>query len=659
MCGIVGVLRFGDKPIVPSYNMSALFLATNLLESSEIRGGDATGVTALFDNGNFFIQKMAIGAAEFVARSGGKPDDYEGLLAILRGYNKSDMRCFLGHCRKKSAGALNNVDNHPIKAGNIVGVHNGTLKNDKEIFKNLECERDGGVDSEAIFRLLQFYTNNCVDPFTKEALVETCNRLEGTYSYLAFNANNPYQVVSARDGRPVEYCLIKPLGVVLIASETKFIDRALWNYNKQARLFPTGNPETAFVSLRKDDVETSTIANDTVALFDLTKEITHDTKLEDLFETEKVPLQVKQNWKSSATITYSNGYTNGYTNKTHHSADKSKNNYSNGFSGNNNVEKKDATNITQKDTQCKVSGTKKNDTNDSFTGKVWDNKLERFVTIFGKKETVEHGTVTDVENGSNTNLNSALTSATLDSVDADDAKKTTETTDGVESGDVTSKTTSSDNKLFFATDTGVVEKYSSEEKVPIVQIKPPKDVIIDKKTAINDIKRSIAKVTDLASTPKKSYEASIQAAKTLKKFANDDELATFIDLDTESLAKLPAAPLANRILKKLFGKFFVEGWEACSQELSAQGVDSSGEKLSKAMKHIRVLKHLSTNLDTIVETLSAEEIDENTIAPNSRLIASALTSKYNEISREVLQDIFNSGDFRKSKVLRSIVSNTD
>ena len=243
-------------------------------------------------------------------------------------------------------------------------------------------------------------------------------------------------------------------------------------------------------------------------------------------------------------------------------------------------------------------------------------------------------------------------------------KKTTETITNMESGGIDSKTVASDNKLFFATDTGVVEKYSSSKKIPVVEIKPPKGEIYDKsqeskKDVVNDIKRSIAKVTDSVSTPKKAYEASIKAAKTLTKFADDDELATFIDLDTESLSKLSAAPLANRIIKKLFSKFFVEGWEACKQELFVQNKDLGGEKLSKAMKHIRILKHLNTNLDTIIEMLNSEEINENTITPNSRLIASELVSKHSEISREVLQDIFSSGDFRKSKVLRAIVSNMD
>lgn len=655
MCGVVGVLRFGEHPVVPSYNMSALFLATSLLESSENRGPDATGVSALFDNGNFFIQKMAIGAAEFITRSGGKSEDYEGLMAILRNYSKSHMRCFIGHCRKKSVGELVNSDNHPIKAGNIVGVHNGTLKNDKEIFKNLDCQRDGKVDSEAIFRLLQHYTNDCTLPFTKEALVEVCTRLEGTYSFIAYNANNPYQVVSAKDGRPAEYCFIRPLGLVLIASETKFIDRALWNYNKQARLFPTGNPETAFVALTKDDVEYFTLPNDTVAIFDLTKEVTADTKLADLYETEKVPFQVKPNWKSALTTTYTGNAanTNGNVHKPHHSANKG--NYANGYSGGDAGDgKKNTPNTTEKPgTDGQKPGAKEADDSE---GKLWDSKLETLVRVFGNRKLIEHGVVVDVDTCRHTRLNESMSCDILDSADADEAKKTPgagSTTDVVESGAVVADDYSPTDKLTFSKDVGAVENYMPGNKVSIVKIKPIKN------DAVEDIKKGIAAVKYSKTTPIKAHDAAVLAAKTIEKFENDDELATFIGIDTDSLTQLPLSALANRIASRLFSKFFVNGWEACNDGYANSGGADIDAKLEKSMKHIRLLKHLSTSLDSVVEMLSAEEIDENTIAPTARLIAAALSSSSNEMTKDALNDIFNGGDYRKSKILRAIVANIE
>ncbi len=83
MCGILGVARFGelgDKNL----RESALFMAASLLEITESRGKDATGITALFDDGKFFGQKMGISSSEFVARFGGEYKDFDGLLSVLR-----------------------------------------------------------------------------------------------------------------------------------------------------------------------------------------------------------------------------------------------------------------------------------------------------------------------------------------------------------------------------------------------------------------------------------------------------------------------------------------------------------------------------------------------------------------------------------------------
>jgi glucosamine 6-phosphate synthetase-like amidotransferase/phosphosugar isomerase protein len=51
-----------------------------------------------------------------------------------------------------------NANNHPVRHGTVVGIHNGIIKNDEEIFARYGFERaeDGmTVDSEAIFALAE------------------------------------------------------------------------------------------------------------------------------------------------------------------------------------------------------------------------------------------------------------------------------------------------------------------------------------------------------------------------------------------------------------------------------------------------------------------------------------------------------------------------
>jgi amidophosphoribosyltransferase len=293
MCGLVAALAYGgfmEKRLEKIRQESMIFLTTELLTLTQNRGKDATGVATLFEDGDYMGLKMGVSAQEFIARFGNTEEDYEGYLQIWR-KKVRPAKISIGHCRKPSAGigsgTENNNNNHPIKIGDVIGVHNGTLTNQDKIFANLGCKRDGGVDSEAIFRLLHHYTDNGNEPFTTQALQETCKRISGSYAVMAFSGNNPFQMAAFRDGRPLEIALIRPLKMVLLASEKDFLRMAVFRYNKMAKLYQTGLLK--FLSLSKDDVDFESLSDDSLFLFDVRKEITAATKVDDLFITEKVP----------------------------------------------------------------------------------------------------------------------------------------------------------------------------------------------------------------------------------------------------------------------------------------------------------------------------------------------------------------------------------
>ena len=150
MCGIIGAMSFGeveDAKMERLRQESMIFLATELLQLTQSRGKDATGVTTLFSDGNFTGFKMGIPSPDFIARFGETDTDYDGFLKVWRENwqkRKKAAKTFIGHCRKTSIGeADDNNNNHPIKVGDIVGIHNGTLTNYEKIFKKLRCPRDG------------------------------------------------------------------------------------------------------------------------------------------------------------------------------------------------------------------------------------------------------------------------------------------------------------------------------------------------------------------------------------------------------------------------------------------------------------------------------------------------------------------------------------
>ena len=639
MCGIVGVLRYGDLNDLPT-RPSSLYMAATLLELTETRGKDATGVAALFDDGNFFGQKMGIRASEFITRFGGTEGDFDGLFSVLNNY-QSILRIFIGHCRKKTVGgAFDNMNNHPIKIGNIIGLHNGTLKNDDVIFKNLGTKRDGTVDSEAIFHLLNYYTKTCKEPFTLDMVEEVTRRLDGTFSFLAFNANNPNQLISARDDRPAEYCLIKPLKLVLIASEKKFIDTTLWSYNKLAHNFNV----PGFVKLKDKDVEYAELKNETIALFDLTKEIDENTKLESLYETRSIPKVVDRIWKcAEKTTTYCNGYQGGhgggYNHATHQQTSTNPDTDKEDSQKSSANTTTDTTNVQKevgKDTAGKT-------TKENLVGRVWNEKLDKYVEAFGKKGSENH-IVIDTESKSVMNLDAAVKEMASDTTD--------EESDVVLEAEFVDQNDEDKNEL---TKISIpAEAFSLDEHVTISTIEPIQSVNTDSvKTSENtavllkDIESAAAigknNSQDIL-TEVDAQKIGIELQKEFKKFESADEVAAICNTDVSSLVNLPMPFLANRIARHLYLDVFVAGWNAKCAALMAEKVTS------KPQKHIRILKHIASALDGILnEEISPEQTSKWLKFWKTNVL-------HPEVSPEAIQEIFNAGDLRSNKTIRVLLN---
>lgn len=150
MCGIAGFSLSTTERCHPTDVARAMLLAI------ELRGPHATGV-AWCDphDGRVWIHKDAMAAHDFVKHmhlAGGRT-------AIL-------------HTRFATKGTpQDNGNNHPIDVGGIVGVHNGQIRNDDELFAALDVERYAEVDSEAAFALLHA---------TQELPQDVLGQLKGT-----------------------------------------------------------------------------------------------------------------------------------------------------------------------------------------------------------------------------------------------------------------------------------------------------------------------------------------------------------------------------------------------------------------------------------------------------------------------------------------------
>lgn len=134
MCGVAGFSLSETTK-----NIDATALATALLHGIESRGRDAAGV-AWHDqaDGQVWIHKNDVKATAFT------PD-----------IDLADARTAICHTRAATKGSpTKNVNNHPIEHDGIVGVHNGVIWNDDDLFDLLDVERNAQVDSEAAFALI-------------------------------------------------------------------------------------------------------------------------------------------------------------------------------------------------------------------------------------------------------------------------------------------------------------------------------------------------------------------------------------------------------------------------------------------------------------------------------------------------------------------------
>ena len=137
MCGIAGY------SLEPGSSLDRRLAAQALLTGIAERGADAVGYAHRVASGPVSVHKQRSGASALLD-SIDVPAEATELLVHVRDYTK-------GHPRIEA-------NNHPIRHGAVVGIHNGIIFNDDEIMASHGFERDlpaMTVDSEAIFALAE------------------------------------------------------------------------------------------------------------------------------------------------------------------------------------------------------------------------------------------------------------------------------------------------------------------------------------------------------------------------------------------------------------------------------------------------------------------------------------------------------------------------
>lgn len=235
MCGIFGMLFLNNKNIKADVVKDIL---KKVMVNSQARGPHATGLS-FAKTRRFITYKHNVNATKFLSL----PNTQKVIDSGIGTDSKSFPFSVIGHTRYQTQGCHTNpVNNHPIICGNLVGVHNGSIINDDNIFDWIRREhgksvRLGQVDSEAIFSGINFLAGenkvsntNSYTPVTN-AVTELMNDIRGSLACALQDAENPQTMWLFRRSNPIDLLHFEREGMLIFASDGKYIKQATMQYN--------------------------------------------------------------------------------------------------------------------------------------------------------------------------------------------------------------------------------------------------------------------------------------------------------------------------------------------------------------------------------------------------------------------------------------------
>ena len=144
------------------------------------------------------------------------------------------LMSIIGHCRWPTQGSPeNNLNNHPQVVGNIIGVHNGVINNDHELFASFSkvIDRQAEVDTEIIFSLINHFSKNDLSK-TVRAIQKATPYLGGSYACGMQNVKHPYNLYLFRHSTPIKILHYPKMGMVFFATREHFITDAFEDFVK-------------------------------------------------------------------------------------------------------------------------------------------------------------------------------------------------------------------------------------------------------------------------------------------------------------------------------------------------------------------------------------------------------------------------------------------
>jgi glucosamine 6-phosphate synthetase-like amidotransferase/phosphosugar isomerase protein len=221
MCGINGMVFLKGVERNPQMMAKIRFIFDELMVETMDRGEHATGVASFKRDGSYEFHKNNINADKMTT-------DDEKYREIVRNFDGDNTSVVIAHTRYLTKGVASNMNNnHPFDIGNVVGLHNGSAKNDDTLFKKYEKEftRVGEVDSEIVFQLINHYNkDNITLGGLRKALEDT--KLRGLFALAFVHKNDTNTLHLVKQEKPMYVAYWQEAGIIIFNSIDDYISKA-------------------------------------------------------------------------------------------------------------------------------------------------------------------------------------------------------------------------------------------------------------------------------------------------------------------------------------------------------------------------------------------------------------------------------------------------
>lgn len=215
MCGIAAFFFEPTRRTPEMWEAIRQVFTNNLLHNEE-RGKIATGIAVINQDGTYQTCKQPVSAHDFI-----QLPRYQELLHSL----SEQTVCVLGHTRKPTKGAVDNpLNNHPLVIGHHIGVHNGDIENDDDLFQNWQFPRAAQVDSEIIFRLFNGVAPD--EPDYAQKITSRAALLHGAYATISLDLRFPLGLLAIKHRKPLCLHYHAPWNALIFSSRYIFLRKA-------------------------------------------------------------------------------------------------------------------------------------------------------------------------------------------------------------------------------------------------------------------------------------------------------------------------------------------------------------------------------------------------------------------------------------------------